>query len=158
MIFRLDRKQTEDRDRLLVNTRFSLALPADWQDQSVYRFEGPLEDGILHNIVVTVDPDPEPADLDGFARVRMDLVEKELQGLRTLKKEPTTLAGGLPAFDFVYRWTPLEDREIYQRALYVVAGGMGYVLTSTFSKKTWKTLGPLVDGILRSFAPEEEGA
>jgi len=133
------------------NSRFAFNLPGDWQDQSVYRFVGPEEDGIQQNIMVTVEHDVVHSDLNQYAQINIHAVEQTLQGYHELKRGTISLDSGLPAFEIVYKWTPVKERTVYQRVIYLLEGHTGYILTASFSKKTWKTKGPEMDRILRSF-------
>jgi hypothetical protein len=90
-------------------------------------------------------------DLERYAQVNIQALENELQGYRALKQGPLTLKNGQPAYEHVYRWSPVADREVYQRVMYVLKNRTGYILTSSFSKKTWKMLGTEIDKIFRSF-------
>lgn len=153
MIFSTSNKQTDGGDRRLLNNRFGLTLPPGWQDESVFRFQGPEEDGIQHHIIVTIGNDIG-MELERWAGTCIQALENELQGFRELKRGGVVLNDQTPAYEFVYRWTPMEDREIYQRVIYVLRNGTGYMLTASFSKKTWKTFGPVVDKILMSFTPD----
>ncbi len=139
----------------LLHNRFTMKLPNSWKDQSIYRFEGPEDDGIQHNIYVTIEHDIDNPDLKSYATLNIKAVEKELQGYQELKQGPLTLANGTDAFEVVYKWSPVEKRNVYQRTIYLLMNKNGYVLTATFSKKTWKTFGPEVDKILMSFSVPE---
>lgn len=136
----------------ILNNRFALQFPGTWEDKTVYTFEGPEEDGIRHNIWVTIENNVEVPDLERYAQMNIQATESELQGYRELKQGPLTLANRQPAYEHVYRWSPVENREVYQRVMYVLHNNTGYILTATFSKKTWKTLGTEVDRILSSFS------
>jgi hypothetical protein len=135
----------------ILNNKFSLRVPAAWEDKSVYTFQGPEEDGIRHNIWVTIENNVDVPDLERYAQVNIQALENELQGYRALKQGPLTLKNGQPAYEHVYRWSPVADREVYQRVMYVLKNRTGYILTSSFSKKTWKMLGTEIDKIFRSF-------
>ena len=136
---------------MILNNRFSLKLTSEWRDNTAYTIEGPEEDGIKHNILVTIENQLEVTNLDQYADMQIKSVEAELQGYQELKRGPVMLSNQLPGYELVYRWCPVEDREVYQRAIYILHNETGYILTATFSKKTWKTRGPEVDQILRSF-------
>ena len=135
----------------ILNNRFALHVPETWEDKTVYTFEGPEEDGIRHNIWVTIENNVEVPDLERYAQMNIQATENELQGYRELKQGPLTLTNRQPAYEHVYRWSPVENREVYQRVMYVLKNNTGYILTSTFSKKTWKILGSEIDRIFRSF-------
>ena len=126
-------------------------MPATWEDKSVYTFEGPEEDGIRHNIWVTIENNVDVPDLERYAGVNIQALASELQGYRELKRGPLTLNDRYPAYEHVYRWAPVAGREVYQRVMYVLKNRTGYILTSSFSKKTWKMLGSEVDKIMKSF-------
>lgn len=137
--------------RNILNNQFSLAFPEDWKEQSVYRFEGPQEDGIQHAIVVSLENDVEIPSLEKYAELQIRSIETELQGYQELKRGPLVLNNQLPAYELVYKWLPVEDRKVYQRAVWILFNNTGYMISATFSKKTWKIFGPEVDKIIKSF-------
>ncbi len=134
----------------LLDKRFSLDLGPQWIDRSIYRFEGPLEDGIQHYITIAIESDLSQTDLEAYATLQIKALESELQGYHELKRGPLLLASRQPAYELVYQWCPAEGMELYQRHLWVLHQRTGYALTAAFSKKTWKLLGDEVDRILRS--------
>ena len=144
-------EKKESRYQTVLNNRFVLNIPTDWKDKSVYKFDGPEEDGINQNILVTIENEVAIPDLERYADMQIKAVETELQGYHELKRGQIVLNNRLPAYELVYKWCPVEDREVYQRAIYVLHKETGYILTATFSKKTWKTRGTEVDKILKSF-------
>jgi len=108
----------------------------------------------LKNVVTHPREDREGIiniDGDGSAQMNIQAVENELQGCHSLKQGPLELKNRHPAHEHVYRWSPVENREVYQRVMYVLKNNTGYILTATFSKKTWKILGSEIDKIFRSF-------
>jgi hypothetical protein len=137
----------------LLNNRFSLSFPEEWEDHSYYRFDGPVEDGVLHSVTVTVENGVEASDLEQYAELNIKAIENALQGYVELKRGAVVLESRVPACELVYKWTPAEERQVYQRVIFILIDGTGYILTATFSKKTWKMLGPIVDRILMSFKP-----
>lgn len=149
--FKQDKKSPHRSDRTVINNRFSLKLSEDWKDQSVYRFEGPQEDGIQHAIVVSLENDVEIPSLEKYAELQIRSLETELQGYQELKRGPLVLNNQLPAYELVYKWVPVEDRKVYQRAVWILFNNTGYMISATFSKKTWKIFGPEVDKIIKSF-------
>ena len=144
-----DKRQS--RDHTVLNNRFVLNIPADWTDKSIYKFDGPQEDGIKHNILVTIENQVDIPDLERYADMQIKAVETELQGYHELKRGQIFLNNRLPAYELVYKWCPVEEMEVYQRAIYILHKETGYILTATFSKKTWKTKGAEIDKILKSF-------
>lgn len=135
----------------LLDNRFDIDLPSEWEDQTVYRFQGPLEDGTLHHITVTIEHDVDAQDVAAFARRQIKALETEMQGYHELKSGPMELADRRAAYDLVFKWYPIPDREIYQRMVWTLGENSAYLLTASFSKKTWKMLADRVDRIIRSF-------
>ena len=142
---------TNQTEQTILNNRFSMKFPPEWEDRSYYRFEGPVEDGVKHNIIVTIENNVEVPSLEQYADLNIKAVETELQGYQELKRGPVTLDNRVPAYELVYKWTPVKDRQVYQRVIYILINKTGYILTASFSKKTWKMLGPAVNKILMSF-------
>jgi hypothetical protein len=135
----------------ILNNKFSLNFSQEWEDHSYYRFEGPVEDGIKHVIIVTIENNVDVPALEQYAELNIRALETELQGYQELKRGPVSLENRVPAFELVYKWTPMKDAQVYQRVVYILINQTGYILTATFSKKTWKMLGSMVDKILMSF-------
>lgn len=156
-MFTLKKVKTSEKKRqarvahTILNNRFILQIPQGWEDQTVYRFKGPEDDGINHNILVTIENQVEIPNLQTYADMQIKVVEAELQGYQELKQGQIVLNNQLPAYELVYKWCPMKDREVYQRAIYILHKETGYTFTATFSKKTWKTKGTEVDKILKSF-------
>ncbi|MBU0994964.1 MAG: DUF1795 domain-containing protein [Proteobacteria bacterium] len=136
----------------VLNNRFQMKFPEDWEDQSIYRYQGPEKDGIQHNIFVNIENNVEDVDIEDYAKKNIHALEKSLQGYQELKRGPVSLDSGVRSFELVYQWCPVENRKVYQRVVYILINQTGYILTATFSKKTWKTFGPGVDKILKSFS------
>ena len=98
-----------------------------------------------------IENNVEIPDLERYADMQIKTVETELQGYHELKRGQIFLNNRLPAYELVYKWCPVEEREVYQRAIYILHKKKGYIITATFSKKTWKTKGEEIDNILKSF-------
>lgn len=135
----------------LLNNRFSMKFPQEWEDRSYYRFEGPVEDGVKHTIIVTIENDVDVPSIEQYADLNIKALETELQGYQELKRGPVALENRVPAYELVYKWTPVKDGQLYQRVIYILINKTGYMLTATFSKKTWKMLGAEINKILMSF-------
>jgi hypothetical protein len=135
----------------ILNNKFAMKFPHDWEDRSYYRFEGPVEDGIKHSIIVSIENNVDVPNIEQYADLNIKAVEAELQGYQELKRGPLTLDSRVPAYELVYKWTPVKDRLVYQRVIYILLNKTGYILTATFSKKTWKMLGSEINKILMSF-------
>jgi hypothetical protein len=133
--------------------KFSVKLYEDWQDKTIYTIAGPVTDGIQHSIIISLNPDVETDNLRDYADWNIATLTGELKGCRLLKQGPITLANGLQAYKAIFCWFPTEELRIYQEQIYVLVGTAGYNLTASFTKKTRKTLGPLVERMMLSFNP-----
>jgi len=140
------RKDVED-------NRFSFSLSAQWEDQTTFFIAGPELDGIQHNISVRIERGVEAPDIEAFSKQRIGELARGLDGFHGLSHGPVTLRGPCAAYQVVYRWAPPNQREVYQRMMFVLNGRSLYTLTVTFSEKSLKQLGAQVDRIYRSFSP-----
>lgn len=140
-------------DRPYRGNLFTMWLYDDWQDKTIYTISGPVTDGIQHSIIISLNPDVETDNLRDYADWNIATLTGELKGCRLLKQGPITLANGLPAYKAIFCWFPTEELRIYQEQIYVLVGTAGYNLTASFTKKTRKTLGPLVERMMLSFNP-----
>ena len=134
--------------------RFTLPFPEGWQDKTVFTLTGPVTDGIQHNITVVVDEAAGNQSMRDYADWTIMALEEELSGCQVLKEGEIRLANALPAYRVIFAWWPSEKLRLYQELILVLAGGRGYRLAATFSKKTRKTLGPAVERIMLGFRPE----
>jgi len=134
---------------------FTLEKLNDWQDKTIYTLTGPVEDGIQHNVVVMVEENCPFSSLLDFADWNIQGMEEQLKGCRLLKKVEKKLSSGLDAYEAIFSWYPNDDLRIYQQQLFVLAGGVGYKLTASFTKKTRQTMGPKVELMMLSFNPRD---
>ena len=118
----------------VLNNRFVLNIPADWTDKSIYKFDGPQDGGIKHNIFVHIENNVEIPDLERYADMQIKVVASELQGYHELKRGQIVLNNRLPAYELVYKWCPVEEIEIYQRSIYMLHKETGYIVSATFSR------------------------
>lgn len=133
--------------------RFTIDQPEGWQDKTIYTLVGPVEGGIQHNIIINVEYDVKIDSLLDYADLQIASLEQQLKGCRILKREAISLNNGIPAYRAIFRWFPTDQLRLYQEQIYVLAGGSAYKLTTTFTKKTRKTLGPKVERSMMSFQP-----
>lgn len=139
---------------LFQSNYFTINKLQDWQDKTVYIFHGPVTNGIQHNITINIDHEPQLENLQDYADWQIHSVEEQLQSCRLLLHDEVQLHNGLPAVREVFSWFPTDDLRIYQEQLYVMVDGKAFTLTASFTKKTRKTLGPQVERMLLSFAPQ----
>jgi hypothetical protein len=134
---------------------FTIFQPPGWEDKTLYTITGPVEDEVQHNIIILVDQEVPFNSVMEYGEAQVMALEQTLKGCRMLKKGAFQMRDGTQAYRVIYRWEPAENRRMYQDQIYLLVGKTGYKLTATFSKKTRKTLGPLVERIMMSFKPEK---
>ena len=135
--------------------KFILELPDGWQDKTIYTLTGPVEDGIQHSVLITLEQDVAFDSVREYAEWQISALEQELKGCKLLKKGSIALANGLPAYQAIFSWYPSETLRVYQEQIFVLAEKTAYKLTATFTKKTRKTLGPQVERMMLSFSPRK---
>jgi hypothetical protein len=130
-----------------------LALPSDWIDETVYIYKGPDDGGVQHNLVLMVDKESQPGDLLVYAKQRIQKLAETLSGFELLSELPKKLKSGFDAYEAVYKWIPTEGKIIFQKQVYLIAYGIAYNFTASFSKNTIKKIGCDVDAMIDSFKP-----
>ena len=145
--------KTSEPAALFHGNGFILNIPEDWQDKTVYTIIGPIEKGIQHNIIIMVDYQVEYSSVAEYADSYILALDEQLKGYRLLKQGVKNLTNGLPAYEVIFRWYATDELRIYQQQIFILSGDTGYRLTASFSKKTRRTLGPLVEKMMLSFQP-----
>jgi hypothetical protein len=107
-------------------------------------------------VVITVDPRPgSKLDLASYVRRQTSQNESNFPGFTMIAERQKQLPSGLPAYELVYKFCPAEGKVIFQKQVFCIANGKGYIITASFSKKTMKTIAHIVDEIIESFSPIE---
>jgi len=135
---------------------YSINLPDNWEDQTIYTFKGPDDSGIQHNLVLIIDNEAGGVNLKTYAKLRLDSIKGTLPGFELLGEHEKALKSGYPAYEIVYKWAPADDTILFQKQVFTIIDGRAYNFTSSFSKKTIKTIGIQVDAIIDSFMPSTE--
>jgi hypothetical protein len=136
------------------NNVFRLSLPDGWEENTVYTFQGPLDSGVQHNIVLMIDRTiGRKTGLAEYVRRQMATSKDALPEFEMINEGEKTLPSGLPAREVVYKYVPPGRNVLFQKQLYTIAEGAAYVFTSTFSRKTLATIAHDVDRIIASFKP-----
>jgi hypothetical protein len=138
------------------NSLFRLTFPDGWKETTVHTFEGPLDGGVQHNLVLSIlqDLDKKTA-LADFARGQLSLSAKALPAFEMLSETERDTPSGRRMYVAVYKYTPADQLTYYQKQYFTLDGGRGYVFTSTFSKATLSTIAEEVDRIVESLVPVE---
>lgn len=136
------------------NSLFQLTFPEEWEDITVHTFRGPLDSGVQHNIVLMIDTKIDKnTDLSGYARQQITVSEQVLPGFEIIKENENILSSGIPIYEVVYKYAPSDEQMLFQKQIFLIYEGKAYTFTSTFSKKTLKTLLRDVDQIIATFRP-----
>ncbi len=140
------------------NNLFRLTFPEGWEEITVHTYQGPDDSGVQHNIVLTINPNLDSkTDLADFVQAQLEASTASLPALEMLGKETVQHPAGMAMCEVVYRYKPADEVTCYQKQYYLIADGKGYIFTSTFSKKTLRTIAHDVDEIVRSLLPEVLG-
>ncbi|HUI91345.1 MAG TPA: DcrB-related protein [Chitinivibrionales bacterium] len=136
------------------NHQFQIALPDGWEDKTVFTYQGPLDSGVQHNIVLLVDATVgKKTELADYVKSQMATSKEALPGFQMIKEGEKTLPSGIKAHEVVYKYMPTDQQALYQKQLYLIIDGKAYAFTSTFSKKTLQTIAAEVDQIVAGFRP-----
>ncbi len=135
------------------DNRFKMTLPDGWEDETVYSYKGPEDSGVQHRLCLVIDRTAGDVEAEEYARARIDATMCSLQSAELVNEGPRTLPSGKQVYEAVCKWVPADDQVIYHKQIFLVTDGVGYTFSANFSKKTLKTIGVEVNGIIDSFAP-----
>jgi hypothetical protein len=138
---------------LFESNTFSIIKPDGWQNKTIYTITGPVENGIQHNVIITVEENSPFENLLDYADWHIHSLERELQGCRLLKKDKISLTNRLAAYEAIFSWFPTNGMEIFQKQIFILCDKTGYKITASFTQETLDTLGPRVDQMIQSFNP-----
>jgi hypothetical protein len=139
---------------MATNNLFQLNLPDGWKETTIHTFQGPHDSGVQHNLVLVIDPDvPKKTDLKEYARQQSGITKEALPGFALISESEKTMPNGAHTFDFVYKYVPGEGIELFQKQVFMIIEGKGYIFSATFSKKSLQTIACEVDQIIASFNP-----
>jgi hypothetical protein len=149
-------KLTDQSEQTYRANDFTIVIPQAWQDKTIHMIMGPVEDGVQHNILITREDDLTFESASEYADWQIAMYEDQLKQFRLLKREDISLNNGIPACRAIFCWCPSEEVRLYQEQLFVLMGETGYNLTTSFTKRTRKTLGPQVERAMLSFQPNND--
>ena len=136
------------------NNLLQVTLPQGWEDKTIFTFQGPLDSGVQHNIVLLVDSTIDRKTvLAEYVKSQMATSKEALPGFEMINEGEKVLPSGAKAYEVVYKYMPSDEQALFQKQLYVIEDGKAYAFTSTFSKKTLQTIASEVDQIIASFRP-----
>lgn len=135
------------------NNLFQISLPEGWEDKTIFTFQGPLDSGVQHNVVLLVDNTVGKTELAEYVKRQMATSKEALPGFEMINEGEKELPSGIKAYEVIYKYMPSDQQALYQKQLYMILDGKAYAFTSTFSKKTLQTIANEVDRIIESFRP-----
>lgn len=139
-----------------INNLFAIRIPDGWSDDTVYTIMGPEDNGIKHNLVITVDSaiDTKEMSLRDAAFLRIESLKENLPGLEILNEAEKTLPQSeRTVYEVVYKFVQNESKPVFQKQVYLIEDKKLYTFAASFSKKTIKTLGTVVDEMIDTFTP-----
>ncbi len=138
------------------NNQFSINLPDEWSDTTVFTFQGPHDSGVQHNLVLVIDPEVEKKmDVATYAKMQLDQSKTVLPGFEMINEKEKTTHHDIPAYEIVYKYIPTDELVIFQKQVFIINKGKAYSFTASFSKKTLKTIAHEVDEMIASFTPAD---
>lgn len=139
----------------ITNNLFRLTFPDTWKETTVYTFEGPHDSGVQHNLVLSVLPGlDDNVGLDAYAKNLTETSAGILPGFNLISEKPLDYFKDVPGFEIAYSYRPADEVEFHQKQWYFRMNDRVFLFTGTFSKKTMKTIGVEVEGIIRSLTTD----
>jgi len=137
------------------NNIFQIIFPdVGWKETTVYTFEGPFDSGVQHNLVLVIDPSVDKKiPLADYAKQQFGVSKQTMPGFEMINEREINMPSGIPAYEIVYRYSPSDSQTYFQKQIFMIIEGKGYIFSSTFSKKTLQTIAPYIDQIIASFRP-----
>jgi hypothetical protein len=133
------------------NNTFQLTFPDEWKETTVHTFEGPSDSGLQHNLVVTVLPELEKnSSIADYAKAQTLTSAQALPGYQLISQNDSTMFENVSGYEIVYKYMPSDDIQFFQKQWYFVINKRVYLFTSTFNKKTLKTIIHDVENVIRS--------
>ena len=130
-----------------------LELPGGWEDQTIYHFRCLVGNEVEVILELVLDRHIQHTVIERFARVKTEAIETALQGIEILRDEETTVDGGNPAYEFVFKWIPAEGMRIYRKYVFVLKDGIGYAFSCEMGKKTFKMIGTQLKDVIETLVP-----
>lgn len=122
-----------------------MTLLEGWEDQTIFVVKGPDADGVEHFVTIQVDPKLGRTSIEKYGESQAAATLGALTNTELLKQGPFTLPGGAPAYELVFKWTPVEDQLIFRRLVYVERNKHAFIISGNFSEQSLTALGPQVD-------------
>lgn len=136
-----------------VKGSFFFDLPKDWQDQTVYSFMGPEENGVQHILIMTVDRYPQSDNIDDYAISRISPMEGKFPGMEVLVDEEKTVNEDVPLYEYTFSWLPGGDLKFVEKYIFAFKEGCAFTFYIKFEKNTHKTVGNSIPKVIEAILP-----
>jgi hypothetical protein len=139
----------------MTNHLFQLTFPDGWKETTVYTFEGPYDSGIQHNLVLSLLPKfPDNVTLPQYVKSQLEESASALPGFELISEKEIHHSESAGGYETVFRYQPSDDVRYIQKQWYFIFKENVYLFTATFNKKTLKTIGKEIEGVILSLKPE----
>lgn len=136
--------------------QFQMDLPEGWQDLTAYVFVGPSQGTHQQMLSLTLDRQVTHGSLEEFGQERVNMLREAHGELDVLKDEIIALPSGTEAYEFVHKWVPSDGNILFMKMVCVLIGGVGYVFSTSFTKRGLKTVAIEVTQMIDSLIPIEQ--
>ncbi len=136
---------------------YSVEIPEDWTDLTVYAFRGPRVRDFEPVLSVQVEAGAGFPTADAFASDRLPRALRAASGGRLLCRDRIRLGSSTEGVRAEIRWSPSKEQTWFHRLLYVVHEGAGFVLGAHLTRHARGAIGRGVDAVMGSFRPYGAG-
>lgn len=122
--------------------------------QESYLVTAPGGGRFVPTIMVRREPDCQCADPQALAqRTEGEMVPYSIYSRLDAGQQDSVLPNGAGAREALYRWETRDGGTLYQRWLFTVWQGDGYILTLTIEDPSGEGRSPEGEAVMRSFSP-----
>jgi hypothetical protein len=130
---------------------FTLSFPDTWKETTAYTFQGPVIEGLQHNLILTIDSAVNNKTVQkSYVNKHLTDARQTMPGFEVIHETETLLSDGTPASIIVFKYFPTESAAYIQKQYYVLKENGMYIFTSTFAADTYRSMVNEVDQIVRS--------
>jgi hypothetical protein len=132
---------------------FSLEIPENWTDLTIYTFRGPRLRKFEPIACVQTEPGAGFADAESYATARLPLALRAASGGRLLRRQSVPLGSTAEGVAAEIRWAPSREATYFQRLLYAVFEDCGFVMSANLTPHARAAIAPTLNKLFASFRP-----
>jgi len=132
---------------------WTLSLPPGWNDETIYRLDGPTVQGTTVRTVIHVDPDVGEIPVADYAAVRIERQKVSMPDGQILDEGRKQLAPDRTAYRSRVL-VPAAETTLLKDQFYVVEEGTGYQFTVTIPQVHYAQFRPVVEWMIQHFEPQ----